>query len=227
MEKHFRIIGDCHGYYRKYVDLAKEAKYSLCVGDVGFEYDYLTVNLDSNFHKFVGGNHDNYTKEKCSKCSDGCEFCENRGFVFTKLSPHFLSDFGVLEIPDFGSIFYVRGAWSIDAKLRIPNVSWWEDEELTYQQCINAIAKYKEVKPDFVVAHTAPTSIIPNIPFDKSFGNTLHKNRTESMLEEMYSFHQPKKWIFGHWHTNWRQDFTNTEFICINELGFLDFAKRT
>lgn len=233
---HLRVIGDCHGKYDKYLHLAKESTYSLCVGDVGFEYSYFQRLLDPEFGKFVGGNHDNYTKEDCSckkvPTEDTCDKCEGRGFVFTHLSRHFLKDFGVWEVPEFGPIFYTRGAWSIDRDWRIANVSWWEDEELTYQQCVNAIALYEKLKPEFVVTHTVPQSVIPSIPFNRSFGDKIYQNRTEQMLENMYQIHQPLRWIFGHWHVDWRKWFehpiTNkkTEFICLAELGYIDFQKK-
>ncbi len=229
---HLRIIGDCHGKCDKYLHLAKQAKFSLCVGDVGFDYSYYERLLDPLYGKFLGGNHDNYTKTTCPICQGkACLECESRGYNFSHLSPHFLKDFGVWEVPDFGSIFYVRGAWSIDKSWRLPNVSWWEDEELTYQQCVNAIQAYEQMKPEFVVTHTVPQSIIPSIPFNRMFGDTIHGNRTEQMLENMYQLHQPKKWIFGHWHVDWRKWFehpkTNckTEFICLKELGYIDFQQ--
>lgn len=230
---HLRIIGDCHGKFDKYLHLAKESTYSLCVGDVGFEYSYFERLLDPTYGKFLGGNHDNYTKEICN-CTDreNCTLCESRGYTFNKLSRHFLKDYGVWEVPDFGSVFYVRGAWSIDQDWRIRNVSWWEDEELTYQQCVNAIDAYEKLKPDFVVTHTVPESVIPSIPFNKMFGDTIHGSRTEQMLENMYQIHQPLRWIFGHWHVDWKKWFehpkTNkkTEFICLNELGYIDFPKK-
>jgi hypothetical protein len=90
---------------------------------------------------------------------------------------------------------------------------------------------YEQLKPDFVVTHTVPESIIKFIPFNRMFGDTIYRNRTEQMLENMYQLHQPKKWIFGHWHVDWRQWIehpkTNkkTEFICRKELGYIDFQK--
>lgn len=228
----FRCIGDCHGNHEELVKLCKEAEYSICVGDIGFSYDYLKENLDANRNKLLLGNHDNYTKEICPICQGkACLECESRGYNFSHLSSHFLKDFGIWEVPKFGSIFYVRGAWSIDKDWRINNVSWWEDEELTYQQCVNAINAYEQVKPEFVVTHTVPESIIPSIPFNKMFGETIYRNRTEQMLENMYQIHQPKKWIFGHWHVDWRKWFEHpktkekTEFICLKELGYIDFQE--
>lgn len=227
-KKCLRVISDVHGHLKEYVDLVSEVEYSLQVGDMGFSYDYINQHLDPVKHRILGGNHDNYTKELCV-CKNGCEKCENRGYIFTKLSPHFLSDYGVWDVPGFGPIFYVRGAWSIDKDWRVNNVSWWEDEELTYAQCVNAIAKYEELKPKFVVTHTVPESIIPQIPFSRAFGDDIHGSRTEKMLDNMYEIHQPETWIFGHWHTGWRKEIEHpktskkTEFICLPELGSVDF----
>lgn len=222
-----RIIGDVHGYHEKLVNLCNEAEYSLCVGDIGFSYNYLKVNLGLNSY-LLGGNHDNYTRKTCC---NGCDVCEKRGYTFPLQTKHFLKDYGILEIPEFKPIFYVRGAWSIDRDFRIAGVSWWEDEELTYQQCVHAIEKYEEIKPEFVVTHTCPRNVIPYIPFNSEFGDKIYQTRTEQMLENMYEIHQPKIWIFGHFHKTWNKEFVHpssskiTNFFCLGELDYLDFNK--
>ena len=154
------------------------------------------------------------------------KFVNLEGYKFCDMPPHFLKDYGIWEIPDFGPIFYVRGAWSLDKDFRLPGISWWEDEELTYAQCLKAIELYTKAKPDFVVTHTAPASIIPSIPFKRIFGDKIYGSRTESMLEEMYKIHQPKTWIFGHFHVDWTQTIGKTKFICLNELSYIDFPKK-
>lgn len=237
MKSQLRILGDVHGKYDKYLPLTKKANYSLQVGDMGFDYRYLTRTLDSDCHKIIGGNHDSYNRTNCS-CQgdkpepffpeDACNACEGRGYVYDQ-SKHFLGDYGVWEVPDFGPIFYTRGAWSIDMDCRLPGISWWEDEELPYRQCTKALAAYKEIKPDFVVTHTAPQQIIPSIPFQRIFGNKIHGTRTETLLGEMWDCHQPKMWIFGHWHKDWCQKiihpktYNSTLFVCLDELSYMDF----
>lgn len=228
-----RLIGDVHGKYDKYLPLTKGAEYSLCVGDIGFNYSYLTRHLNPEKHKIIGGNHDCYNTADCPNCNkSGCDNCEGRGYVFSDLSQHFLKDYGVYQIPEFDPIFYVRGAWSIDQAWRHSGISWWKDEELTYQQCDNAICKYQELKPSFMVTHTVPQSIIPYIPFGKIFGDKIYNNRTEQMLDNMYEYHQPVHWVFGHWHVDWRKWIEHpktgkkTEFICLKELGHADFEKK-
>lgn len=231
-KSHFRIIGDVHGHYDKYCKIANRADYSLQVGDMGFDYRYLDRVLDSNRHKIIGGNHDNYTRKVCESCpGESCIHCKGKGYVYLHQSKHFLSDYGVYTPPDFESIFYVRGAWSIDHAYRIPGVSWWEDEEIPYKYCSEAVEVYEQMKPEFMVTHTAPKFIIPKIPFERIFGDAIHGSRTESMLQQMYDAHQPKIWVFGHWHVDWDYSFTNvrtgkvTRFICLAELSYKDFPK--
>jgi predicted phosphodiesterase len=93
-----RIIGDVHGNYQKYLEIIKESEYSIQIGDLGLNYDFFKKNnVNSNNHVFFGGNHDNY---------DTINSCNNN-----------LGDFGFKQLGDF-KFFFVRGAWSIDNKLR-------------------------------------------------------------------------------------------------------------
>lgn len=230
-EAYLRIIGDVHGKYDKYAHVAAGAEYSLQVGDMGFDYRYISRIVDSAKHKVIGGNHDNYTKHPCfvTDCGEDCQICNGKGYFYGDQSKHFLGDYGIWQPPQFEPIFYLRGAWSIDWKYRTPEISWWEDEEIPYTQMMKALAFYTEKKPEFVVSHTVPFSIVPSIPFEKIFGEQLHKPRTEELLDQMYEAHQPKIWLFGHWHVNWEKVFVHprtgkeTKFICIAELCYKDF----
>ncbi len=90
---------------------------------------------------------------------------------------------------------------------------------------------HEEHKPEFAVTHTAPDFIVPEIPFERLFGPTIHHPRTERLLENLYRIHQPKIWLFGHWHTDWDYTYKNpdtgkeTRFICLGELSYKDFPK--
>ena len=46
MEIWLRCIGDCHGRHTRLVELCKESTYSLCVGDIGFNYKHLEKGLE-------------------------------------------------------------------------------------------------------------------------------------------------------------------------------------
>ena len=80
MITNLRIIGDVHGKYEPYHRLLRKTKFTIQVGDFGFDYSTLTT-VDSKHHRILGGNHDNYDKiEKC---------------------PHYLGDYGVYNVAYF------------------------------------------------------------------------------------------------------------------------------
>lgn len=225
----WRIVGDCHGRMGKLATLSEEVEYTICVGDVGFDYSFLRRYANPKKLKIVSGNHDNYDVMDCECLGRGCEKCHGRGYIFSKQSEHFLPDFGVHSVPGFGDVFFVRGAWSIDRQYRTEGRDWWALEEMPDARLKEALDAYSKAKPEFVVTHTAPTSIIPLIPFERLFGDTLYKTRTELTLQKMYDAHQPKTWVFGHFHVNWTKVLThpdskkNTEFCCLAECSHRDF----
>ncbi len=152
-EPYIRIIGDVHGRIaapplrkernvrdlfpgspyrarserkRNYLQLVEQAKYSVQIGDLGFDYSSL-ADVDPAFHFAIAGNHDN----------------------LRNLTPHFLGEFGFHSIPlpratfDF---FFLRGAQSIDADRRDEGVNWWPDEELSDDQMESAYGQYESLR---------------------------------------------------------------------------------
>lgn len=220
---HFRVIGDVHGIYDQYAHLCAGADYSLQVGDMGFDYNYITRTVDSNKHKVIGGNHDNYSDKS---------ILEDGSVVFGKQSKHFLRESGTWEVPGFGEIYFVRGAWSIDKDYRTPGLNWWPDEELTQSQGNKMLKDYENKKPNFVVTHSAPWTVLPYIPF-KRFGTAGDiPTSTSTLLDLAYNIHQPDIWIFGHFHKSWDEFYAHpytgkiTRFICLDELEYMDFTKK-
>jgi hypothetical protein len=206
---HLRIISDVHGKFDKYVKLAKEVPYSIQIGDMGFKYDALN-ELDPEKHRVLAGNHDNYA------CVDG-------KFVFQ--TPHFLGDFGTYNVPGIGDFFYVRGAYSIDKKYRRVGINWFEREELNYQECLAALEVYKSTKPDIVISHECPSSVIDFVGLKYWDHELLKPSNTANLLQTMLDFHRPKLWIFGHHHKNFTKIIDVTTFECREELGYIDFDK--
>lgn len=197
MKTHLRIIGDVHGHTERYLRLLRKSQYSIQVGDLAFDYTFLS-GTDPTQHKFVGGNHDNYNK--------------------IQACPNYLGDYGTRSVPGFGDIFFVRGAFSIDWHLRIEGVSWWKDEELTLVEGYAALAAYKECKPNVVITHDCPLSVLPEI----TMSNWIKKSRTQQLLQAMLEVHKPKLWVFGHYHRSWKAQIGPTKFVCLNELECLD-----
>ena len=199
----FRLIGDVHGKIPQYLPLADGAELSLQVGDLGFDYTELQP-LDPDRHKVIGGNHDNYTVQ------DG---------QFVYQTPHFLGDFGTWEVPGFGTLFYVRGGRSVDRDRRTEGVNWWPGEELSYKRLQEVIYAFNEAKPDFVVSHECPAFLVNEVTLWKV---PLPPSTTARALEGMFEHHQPKAWVFGHFHNDWEFRFKGTYFRCLNELSIWD-----
>lgn len=208
-----RIVGDCHGKYQKHLDLIKEAEYSIQLGDYGFNCSYLN-SVCPIHHKILAGNHDNY-EEKDGK--------------FILQTPHFLGDFGVYTVPDYGDFFFIRGGYSIDWKYRKEGRDWWPKEQLSYAQGMEALKLYEAVKPDFVISHECPASMIPNIIAGigrsqvRFFnGVELRPSMTANLLDSMWELHKPSYWVHGHHHFDYEKTINGTKFIGVGELKIYD-----
>ncbi|GAF77423.1 unnamed protein product, partial [marine sediment metagenome] len=42
-------------------------------------------------------------------------------------------------------------------------------------------------------------------------------------LQQLYKYHQPEYWFFGHFHINKIVHDAKTTFICLDELEYMDF----
>jgi len=204
MMTHLRIIGDVHQHWERYHRLLRKAHFTIQVGDFGFNYSTL-LNVNAVRHRFLGGNHDNY--DKVGMC------------------PHYLGDYGLHSIPDFGDVFFVRGAFSIDQQnggrdggRRIEGVDWWPAEELHMADCYAALEEYSGIKPDFVVTHECPVSVVPRV----TKSSRILPSRTNQLLQRMFEIHKPKTWVFGHYHKSWSGIINGTRFVCLDELECMD-----
>lgn len=210
---HLRIIGDVHGKIKHYVNRAMESEYSIQIGDLGFNYEGLSI-LDPSKHRVLAGNHDNY---------------ESRDGVFINQTSHFLGDFGELEIPNLPSIFFVRGGRSIDWLERLNNEAvwgktFWKEEELSYAKGMEALSSYEKVKPSIMLSHECPESLIDEISCMKTWnGEEIRPSSTSNLLQSMFEAHKPTIWLFGHHHRHFKATFNTTTFICLPELDYFDF----
>lgn len=192
------VIGDCHGKYDRYhkiIRKTEEHPYTVQLGDFGFKYETLK-NVDSTKHLILPGNHDNY------------DICYNY--------PHFLGDYGYTSLNKV-EFFYYRGANSIDRQYRTIGIDWWQNEQVSIDQFMKARELYREIKPDLVITHDAPESIVPYL---LPHGSRLYQNMTGWALNELFNIHQPKRWRFGHFHKSWNMTINGTDFRCLNELEY-------
>lgn len=208
-----RFIGDVHGKFDQYKKIIKDVPRSIQVGDMGIgfkktqgprfgeEYSnpphYAVIKGD---HRFIRGNHDN--PASCAKHSQ------------------FIKD-GTVE----GNMMFVGGALSVDKQFRIEGLTWWKDEELSYQSLQEMINLYIKTKPETMVTHECPESIACIIVGNLT-GAWTDKldfpSRTRTAFQHMFSAHSPKYWIFGHWHTKLNVEVNGTRFICLPELECID-----
>lgn len=213
------FVGDVHGKFKAFIKIVSPFRHSFCVGDVGFIYNELSV-LHHYSHKMIAGNHDNYSAR------NGETEYHKKYFMQPY---HFLGDYGVHTIPEYGEFFFVRGAWSIDRKHRIPGLSWWVDEELDRETGALALSFYQDIKPKYVVTHECPFEVLAHLDLDPEFArdfghkDSCIKTKTNQLLQSMLDFHRPKLWIFGHFHKSFDKVIDGTRFICLPELGTLSF----
>lgn len=211
-----RFIGDLHGKFGAYTKLLEESPYRTHqVGDmgVGFRrwphgeyranppYD-LMVEKGATFHR---GNHDN--PDTCAKHTQ----CIPDGTVH-------------------GNMMFVGGALSIDKDDRYPNFSWWADEELSGEKLLTLVDVFATAKPEIMVTHECPEMIAFLIVtaggrFDKM--DPRFASRTRVAFDQMFERHQPKLWLFGHWHIAFDKVINGTRFICLPELAFMDIDTDT
>lgn len=196
------VIGDVHGQTSKYIDLTEDSCFSVQIGDMGFNYQpLLEWDVDPEVHKFFFGNHD----------------------ICSAKLPHVLGDFGEYTLGGV-KFFFVRGAFSIDKEYRLGCGWHWDpEEELSSSRLQEAIDLYTELKPDIMLTHDCPrqiANIIGNPSFLWGFGFDPERftTRTSEALQTMFEAHQPRQWIFGHFHKSWNDVINGTHFRCLNEL---------
>jgi len=197
-----RLIGDIHGKWYDYQAVTSEADRSVQVGDfgIGFSGPYWhdrvnEFHADGN-HRFIRGNHDspNKCKEMVGWIPDG-------------------------TVED--DVMFIGGAWSIDWAYRTEGISWWRNEELSYDELSRLVDVYKEAKPRVMITHDAPYQI----PVDLNLGFSgveYRKTRTALAFQEMFEVHQPDFHFFGHWHKTVMTKINGTMFVCLNELDWVD-----
>lgn len=211
MDQSVRIIGDVHGKFDRYEKLIADVPFSLQLGDMGVGFKKLVGDevvplrnpsfdkMSKGKHLFIRGNHDN--PEVC------------------KQQKYYIPDGTYLD----NKIFCLGGATSIDKKYRIEGISWWRDEELSWEELDPIVNSYIELKPQMVCTHECPQSLANEIlsAFNKTKINDY--SNTREALEIMFHKHQPKFWFFGHWHHSIKVKRGSTEFTCLNELEYEDF----
>ena len=184
----FHVIGDIHGKFNAYTKLISTMSTSIQLGDFGIGFtDIPEIPAQ---HTFLRGNHDNPF------------LCQQ--------NPNWIKDGTILFD---GRVMVIGGADSIDVDYRVAGVDWWAEEQLSYQELNALIDLYEQVKPDVMLTHDAPFSIVSNMyPMVKT------SSRTNQAFDTMRNIHQPKQWLFGHHHRTMTTFADGTLYKCLGEL---------
>jgi hypothetical protein len=175
------------------------------LGDFGFLWHEPGVNREQDHWvewlseknytiAVVPGNHENY--DLINKLETVTKF---NGTVRRFTDNIFFLERGVVYNICNKSIFACGGAVSIDKDVRLPGVSWWPEEELSFNETSRALEELEKVnyKVDYVCTHTAPSSIVKKLPGVSH----IYKDSVSDFLQhELKKTLQFTEWQFGHFH---------------------------
>lgn len=210
-----RFIGDVHGKFQQYKKIIAQAGGpTIQVGDMGVGFkvrgadgeDRWSANppharmVEDGPHRFIRGNHDN--PDVCSRHSQ------------------WIPD-GTLMTTADNKVMFIGGALSIDKAFRTEGYSWWADEELSDKALWLLVDRFVKERPDIMVTHECPELVAEKLM--ANVGKLDIPSRTRQAFSSMLSLHQPKLWIFGHWHMSWEGVIDGCKFVCLNELECKDF----
>lgn len=114
----------------------------------------------------------------------------------------------VLEI-EGKRIMFFGGASSIDKADRVPHISWWPQESITYGEVRRAMEDDGPI--DAIFSHEHPTSV----PYsdDRHKGDIFGKG-DKDMLEALKQHYKPEFWFFGHHHAGDSGTVNGTQWVC-------------
>lgn len=98
-------------------------------------------------------------------------------------------------------ILCMGGATSTDKERRKEHISWWKEEEPSYEEWNHAAENLVKERPDIIITHDAPTEIVSMI-YAYTINNPTPVQRN---LEKLLNIIREKSipvidWYFGHHH---------------------------
>lgn len=213
MVPNIAFITDTHGFTANLKTALETYDRVYHLGDLGFSNSFERAEPYDNKLRLVAGNHDLYSQ-----------------LYTNQQGPHnpkfYLGSYGSVE--NIPNSFFVRGARSMDQKLRRPYVNWWPEEELNWLEQFHCFENYRKIsKPrnvkslanvklspvDLFLSHAAPNFMAQEVleQDDDIFRDTS----TEHFLKDIWTYNPPKVWIFGHYHKHFDKTLHGTRFICL------------
>jgi len=205
------VTGDTHGgidisklsskCFTEQKSLTKQ-DYLIVAGDFGFIWEKEIAKYWTNWFEekkfttlFVDGNHENFDLIN----SYETEFWNGGKIHNISNSIKHLTRGQIFTIEN-KKIFSFGGGKSIDKARRKEGESWWRQEMPSQEEYSEAIDNLNKNNwgVDYIVTHTAPTSIINSLEAAHEVYNK--ENELSDFLEEIEKKTKYKKWFFGHYH---------------------------
>jgi len=191
---------------------------------------------------FCDGNHEDHSRLKVTE-SPSNRFLIDAHREITLPHIYFMKRGSTLEL-DGTKYLFVGGGLSIDKHLRTPGVDWFK-EEILQEKDIEGIGN-----TDVVISHTCPTyfpiektcfrcknimkpimadvggkpmllSYVCDCGYEKEeLGKSFDDSRY--VLDKVFDIAKPKKWYFGHWHTNLSGTYKDCAWECLNRIDDYD-----
>lgn len=217
------ITGDTHGMEDFEKLRAKELStltkndYVIICGDCGVLFSSNSKKMIELYNSlpftvlFVDGNHENFDMLEQYPIE-----------VWHGGKVHFIGD-SVIHLMR-GQIFEIEGqtfftfggGLSIDRAIRVPHISWWQQEQPTEEEIeegLNNLALHNN-KVDFIISHDCPASLLLTVcVYSNEFRScNLKYAKSNEALERIYAMSQFKQWFFGHFHID---QFFTSKFTCV------------
>lgn len=213
------VTGDTHGqidfeklkvFSNENTSLTKK-DYMIICGDFGGVWNPLTIDKELEPYinlpftvLFIDGNHENFDLLSEYQISNW-----HGGKV------HFISD-NIIHLMR-GQVFDIEGllfftmggATSTDKKMRIENISWWKEEEISEDDIIEANKNLEKVnyKVDYVITHACSEDCYFYPLFRLGYYKSYRENRVLTNFNALIDY---KHWYFGHYHLDGRVDDKRT-----------------
>lgn len=205
---HIAFAGDWHGnaQWAKEViaQLPEEVEVLIHLGDFGYNFEESYLNSVNRAAKdanilvmFVDGNHENFTTLYSYELED-------EGFRVLRprvwhLPRNFRWEWGGVKFMALG------GAHSVDSRARIPFLSWWPEETISYKEYETALMSGPV---DVMVTHDAPAGHhIPGLMPDGYFPDDEIRKADghRALLKEIVDEVKPKLIWHGHYHSRYTE----------------------
>jgi len=208
------VISDVHGDVGKIYKLLEKKplheKHVILLGDIGYgfpEFDVYSLNrlfasMPTVSFYVVQGNHDNADMMVCSYPN------VRMITTHTGVRVHYINNKAVLLVP---------GALSYDKNMRVPGVSWWQNEQMTDEQLSEVIELGPQV--DLILTHDAPLQ--QYFMFFPETKTSMTNRALDTLLFSLIRENKNITWVHGHLHFAYLERKNGVTLCGIGEDGYL------